>query len=88
MPRLIISSTAQLQKDKGTQFRINIGKDAKLNELEYVLIRAMYLLVTKYAEIDHVSFEQASKRYSEAVGVQLNTMYDLEHKHEDQHSNS
>jgi hypothetical protein len=87
MQRMIINAVAQ-QQLKDTQLEVSIGKDAKLNELEFVLIKTMYFLVTQYAKDNHLTFNQAAQRYSQAVNAQLGVMYDLENKHANQHNNS
>ncbi|MFT8556025.1 hypothetical protein [Liquorilactobacillus hordei] len=68
------------------QFNIHINGKAKQNEVEFVLVRSMYMLLTHYAKTNHIPFERALHKYSEAIAIQIGAMHDNEMRamsHED-----
>ncbi|MFT8669473.1 MAG: hypothetical protein ABF778_06990 [Liquorilactobacillus hordei] len=68
------------------QFNIHINGKAKQNEVEFVLVRSMYMLLTHYAKTNHIPFEKALQEYSGAITAQIGVMHDNEMRamsHED-----
>ncbi|AUJ29620.1 hypothetical protein [Liquorilactobacillus hordei] len=68
------------------QFNIHINGKAKQNEVEFVLVRSMYMLLTHYTKTNHIPFERVLREYSEAIAVQIGAMHDNEMRamiHED-----
>ena len=81
---ILTAKVTNINNDK--QFNIHINGKAKQNEVEFVLVRSMYMLLTHYAKTNHIPFERALHEYSGAIYAQIGAMHDNEMRamsHED-----
>lgn len=77
MEREILTAKAtDINNDE--QFNIHINGRAKQNEVEFILVRSMYMLLTHYTKTNHIPFEKALHEYSEAIYAQIGAMHDNE----------
>ena len=74
--QILIAKVTNINNDE--QFNIHINGKAKQNEVEFVLVRSMYMLLTHYAKTNHILFGKALHEYGGAIAVQIGAMHDNE----------
>lgn len=74
----IVTANVKLYKGKEDEFNINVPKDVTVNELEFVLVRLTYFMVSNYAELNKLDFETALEQYGRAMITQVGVMKDME----------
>lgn len=74
----VVTANVKSYKGKEDEFNINVPKDVTANELEFVLIRLTYFMVSNYAELNKLNFETALKQYGRAMITQVGVMKDME----------
>lgn len=74
----IVTANVKSYKGKEDEFNINVPKDVTVNELEFVLVRLTYFMVSNYAELNKLDFETALEQYGRAMITQVGVMKDME----------
>ncbi|MCL5457608.1 hypothetical protein AB0Y04_02640 [Loigolactobacillus coryniformis] len=76
--RTVVTANVKSYKGKEDEFNINVPKDVTVNELEFVLVRLTYFMVSNYAELNKLDFETALEQYGRAMITQVGVMKDME----------
>ncbi|MFD0897329.1 hypothetical protein [Loigolactobacillus binensis] len=74
----VVTANVKSYKGKEDEFNINVPKDVTVNELEFVLVRLTYFMVSNYAELNKLDFETALEQYGRAMITQVGVMKDME----------